>query len=416
MERLSSTSSSSGRPLPGGFPWAFVCALVVVACVELGFRWMEPALVIPYRLGALEYSAVAGFLESYGPAEVSVIGSSRARQGILVPELSGLLEGELGRRVEVSNYGCAGARAGENHAIVDYMLKRERPGVLLYGMTCRQLLSRRGYHRGVAEFWGLPDWLEFYRDDPVAASSLLPMVVRAEIAGHWRTLRYRHRLGTLFHDAARAWELREVSEYSLGDILRGLPTPSPLRGELLLMYPLQPGRTLSNTPVSDKRLASYVDRLLEDGRYRLCDRQLDHVRGIIKSCRQRATGDALEVVLFEVPLPNILVEHLPEGTVERFRAMVREVASDFGVDFLTVDDYGLEFSGSDFSEQSHLSPEGARRLTKAVAELAVIPRLTKVGREVNRAADRMWLQTLTAAPGSHSLPPLPASIGDNCAQ
>ena len=95
MDRPLSTSSSREPALPVGFPWALILAIAAVACVEIVFRSAEPRALIPYDLGRLEYEATAQFLEIYGPAEVSIIGSSRAREGIAVPVLADRLTSAL---------------------------------------------------------------------------------------------------------------------------------------------------------------------------------------------------------------------------------------------------------------------------------------------------------------------------------
>ncbi|MFQ5490587.1 MAG: hypothetical protein ACE5GE_07685, partial [Phycisphaerae bacterium] len=105
-------------------------------------RQVPLPLLIPYAMGSLEYHGVADHLEVAGPAQVCVIGSSRAREAIVPPRMAKVCHDRLGRSVTVANYACAGARAAENESLIKYMLRQGKPEFILYGLSPRQLLER----------------------------------------------------------------------------------------------------------------------------------------------------------------------------------------------------------------------------------------------------------------------------------
>ena len=78
------------------------------------------------------------------------------------------------------------------------------------------------------------------------------------------------------------------------------------------------------------RVEAYVNRLLDNGRYPLDEEKVGHARNIIELCRDAD----VPIVLFEVPLPDVLIEHLPQGTREAFLTTTRQLAREEGVAFL----------------------------------------------------------------------------------
>ncbi len=90
----------------------------------------------------------------------------------------------------------------------------------------------------------------------------------------------------------------------------------------------------------------------------------------------RVCRDAeIPLVLFEIPLLQMLKSHLLEDVYPRFMSVTRSMANKYSIPFITLKDLGLEITDEDFREQSHLNYRGAQRLTRALMTKVVTPQL-----------------------------------------
>jgi len=76
------------------------------------------------------------------------------------------------------------------------------------------------------------------------------------------------------------------------------------------------------------------------------------------------------VVLFAVPIADVLQSVLPEGLMAEFEGTMNEVASSSGTLFLSAADLAVTYRRKDFREQSHLNLRGAKKLTRALSKHA----------------------------------------------
>jgi hypothetical protein len=101
-----------------GIPWALAIAMVIVAAVELFVRSAEPKHVISYAYGKDEYFAAANHLDAYGPADVCFVGSSRAKEAIVVLSSVQLrLCRGAGRRNSSAGRQLAGQGEARGHSV-----------------------------------------------------------------------------------------------------------------------------------------------------------------------------------------------------------------------------------------------------------------------------------------------------------
>lgn len=376
--RRSSISSSDKRPLPGGFPWALTATIGVLAAVELGIRSADPEDVIPYDLGATQYESVVCHVDAFAPADVCFVGASRTREGIVIPEVQRACDKALAQPITVANYATAGQRAGRGNAVVTYLIKKGHPRLIVCGASPRIL---HGWTLGVEEialFWDIGDWWQRFLAAPDRHISLLPIVIRNEVSKHYLTLKYRRKASVLVRDANRAIAWSDRVSFSVKDVLRGAPSPCPIRGDLTRWQRFQPDRSLLTDPVPEKRVRRFVDRLLINGEYPMPQRNVDLLADTIRLCRENGA----EVIFFELPLSDILQEHLPPNLAEKSRAKIQRLCDAHGVRFFTLERLGLTFAEADFVEQSHLNYHGGLRLTRALLERAIIPCLQRLETQI----------------------------------
>ncbi|MEE9294068.1 MAG: hypothetical protein V3W34_03765 [Phycisphaerae bacterium] len=375
----SCTSSFDDSGLPGGFPWAFALAVLLVGSVEMVFRHAAPTSVIPYALGEAEYHAIAGYIDALGPADVAFIGSSRTREAIVAPQVRSRCEQELHTTVTVANYSCGGARADECDAIVKYALKKGTPRMILYGVAPRQLQGKFAYQERIALLWDLGDWWSEYRQDVDHVGDLLPIVIRNEIGRYYRTLKYRRKASTWFTTRLDTVTMLNDPAHVLTNLFRQGAGPCPVRGEITRWHRWRT-RRLSSRPFSEDKIRQFVDRfVLEDRQYRIEPQRVEHMEAMMRRGREAGT----KLVFFELPHPDIFTKHLPPDSQRSFLSKMHELADAGGAAFVTLDDLGLEFTPADFAEFAHLHYDGAGRLTAALVDRVILPHLRQPTRHAS---------------------------------
>ena len=117
----SSISSSEPSRLPGGFPWALLIALLLVAAFEVGVRAALPVEEFPTRHDLRMRGSLRHVLDHHGAAEIAFIGASVCRRSTNVPRIRAAAEAELGREVRVANYSHVGlwAELGTDWVLLD---------------------------------------------------------------------------------------------------------------------------------------------------------------------------------------------------------------------------------------------------------------------------------------------------------
>lgn len=339
-------------------PWAFLCALLVFLACELAVRAAPARAVVPYlSTGRSTYPAVRHFVEKDGPAEVAVVGSSRARESVAAPELRAACETALGRSLTVGNYASPAASADEVESIVRILVGQARkPALILYGISPLQLSTKAAAVRHAGRLWLLADW---ERERPklakASAERMRAMALHNEV-GRWSKL----------------YAYRDMAWIRLRALLGSEAIHSnPLLGELTYQQVRQPERRLSDHPVRDAAVRNYLRPRMQGDRLPLGGRASRHFESILSLCEEAG----VPIVVYEVPLSETLRRNYPPGTLERMRRIVQELTNAHRVPYLRAEDLGASFDETQFRDLSHLNLEGARRLTAILAEKAAIPAL-----------------------------------------
>lgn len=373
MAEHSSTSSFENNRVPPGVPKAFLLSLVFIAIVELCIRFAGPSRMNPYEVGDHEYDAVAAWLAEVGPAEVSILGTSREREALALPILRTSLEKELGRPISVGNYGLAGARAPEIEAAANDLLQRGKPALVMYGIQPRTLLGQSENPTRMAMFWSFDDYQRRRALEPDRYADVLPTVFRHEMGEFYRTLRYRARISAMVREVYEILT-RPKAARKVKDAATFEPIPSGVVGDLTFFQQYQPNTSLETRHISDEHVENYVRSVMENGRYELTPRKIDQFRRTIQTIQQAGVS----VVIFEVPLCQLLKRHLPPGTMDTFYRVVQEVAKETNVRFVTAAELDFEPSDAEMLEQSHLNLKGATRLTERLTERVIVPTLRSI--------------------------------------
>lgn len=348
--------------MPNGFPFALAGALAVVLLVEVGFRITPPEYLIPYDLGQRQYDAFRVCVDEYGPGDICILGSSRTRESFVAPLMAECLSTHYGTTTTVRNFGAGNERAHVAATMLDYFLRKGQPKLVVLGITPRIIHGPCAPSEQLAMFWNWSDWWKIFRERPSGAIKYFSVVALTSAGDRLAILKYRHRLTTLAYDAQRAIALRHTAKMSITDVLRGVPSPCPARGELTRWQRFQPGRSLITRPVPDARVKAYADSLLERGEYPLSDDQVTRLADAVVATRRAE----VPVVFVELPMSSQLLKFLPENILNRTREKIGTLAVDLHVPFLKLSDLSLSFGPEDFLEQSHLNHHGATLMTNAL--------------------------------------------------
>ncbi len=357
----SSTSSSERTHCGSGFPWAVVVAACLVALVEVAVHLTPTRSLLGYGEGLGTYYEVRHTIEDKGAAEVSVLGESRGRESIVMPDLDKLSEGRLGREIYTANYSCPDAKSTDMLLVTREMMSaRTKPKLVVYVISSRGLLGDDHSVQREEVFGVFPNEYGHGTAQKLASFSEYPLwQVRNALQRHYYTFRYRYRFRNVFASVPRHRAML-----------------SPVQGEETTWQRYMPNRSLATNPISDAHIQDYVARLLDaDGKYVMGQTRVEALREIVALCAR----NGVKLAFVAAPISDDLNRHLPAGTQERFREIVRNVANEGGVPFLTPEDLGLSFDRSDFREQSHLNRRGAEKVTKAVVDQVVVPALGPAG-------------------------------------
>ena len=358
---MADSHSSISSSDPKSLPRAFLLALLLFLMLETGLRFVDPRHLIPYNENfPFEHYAVRYYLETAGPADISFIGSSRIREAVHLPTLADLLAGEEDlSRMSCANYGCSGASADVVEAVARLMMRQEKkPALIIYGVSPKQYLGRESNLDVCSVYWNFGDWYRARSLHGEKAAKYFPDVFRTAIGRASLVFRYRKRPGDL---ASRLLSKKQV-------------LTCPIRGEPSAWHTKLAGRNMRTTPTTPDKVREHLEYYLVDGEYPMSEEKLKCVQNVIDLCQ----SNGIPVVLLEVPVADILLEHYPPGTQEKFLEMTQRLSVQNNVPFFRSAEIGAVLSDESFSEESHLGVKGAVVYTKAVYQTVIRPRLKPV--------------------------------------
>ena len=360
MDARSSTSnseSSGERASARGsarIPWALIGAILMVIGADGFLRWSNWPTVLPYEMGRMEYYVAAEQIDRSGPAEVSVVGSSRTRESLVIPEMSRRLSAAVGRKVNVASYACSGAYTSDFEAVVRKILRaKHKPKVILIGLGERDLINGGRMWDEVAIFQNFHDLRGDYDERGFEVTNDLPILIRHTIGEYWRTL-----------------GMREFLRYQIVQRVLGNDEPrvkSPAEGGKSIWQQHSPSRNLKKKPVKKSRV---LERAAATEDWEMPDPQLERALDDLAADCHRA---GVPLVFYEVHRSQALRRAFPRSLYARFLRVVNDAADRHGARFVELGDLNLDLNDLDMREPSHMSYRGAMKLTDALADRIVKP-------------------------------------------
>jgi hypothetical protein len=332
----------------------------LLVVIELALRLASPSGVLTEGDDrALDYRGIAPELAAYGAPALAVIGSSRARRGVLAPLLRSLLA-QQGIRVRVGNFALGGAQAEEIELVVRRLTEvKKPPKLMVWPITAREFETRDQYpSNNVRYLWRPNDWWTGRATSGHAADRHLPDALRNELARSSWVLRYRFALKDMLQDPPREGLLAAMREVIAPRERRN----TPLHGGVHRSH-LGPSRNRSR-PLEMADVKKYVG-----DEYREPEWPRNYQATHLESSIRRAHAAGIDILFVEVPPHRMLDAAMPPRTTEKFRAYMLSVAARFGSTFVPAPELGVAFEPRDFAEQSHLNYRGAEKYTRALAPL-----------------------------------------------
>jgi hypothetical protein len=342
------------------------CLLLTVGllvCAELGLRVVRGDATLPYSYRQGGYLALVPELDEHGAGEVAIVGSSRAREAILSPTLERVLR-ERGTPASVRNYAQSGAHADAVNQTIRHLLRADpAPKLIVYGVSPLQLETQRSDPASHLSYnWELEDAYDAFLRGAPDVTRYLPNAIRNELAHVSLLVRLRPTVRAALTESPRkpGWpNLDAVWRAPASDT-------NPMRGQL---PPKQQGQHKNRvTRVSQARIDKYLKGLYQEPEYPYT-RQVPWLRDSIELCRTAG----VPLLLAEVPAAPILVANSPKHTYPGFYRLMRELAREFDVRFVALDDLDVSFDERDYREQSHTTYRGALKFTRALGPFIDVP-------------------------------------------
>ena len=296
----------------------------------------------------LDYEAVLLATELLPAAEVVVMGTSRAREGLQSPDLVSLLGEQLGHRVTVRNYGVASGRIDTSMVLLDRLAHQDKlPRVLVLAVDAsdfrdvqipgdRFRLVSAGSAVDEIRRNGWPDELDFTH---VIGNSIPLRLALARTTIHYRLVR---RGDFEAGDARRNNAAFGGTSEWARDYARALAIRD------------RPPRMRVNKAHIARAARSYVVQ----------DDQLAKLGAMM----DRARHYGVRVVLAELPVsPPVRSRELVAAARDRLRAELHRLADGSCVQTWTMESMDDDFGMRDFRDASHMCARGARRYAQLLS-------------------------------------------------
>lgn len=352
---MSSSIFSSEKSVPSTKePVAIFVGVVLLLLLELFVRLIPSEYRIGYTPAIGAYYEVKHQIEAYGSADIAVVGTSRAREGIVMPDLLSVTTKLTEKTPSAANYACAGIRSTEVESLIRLLLSSERkPKLILYLVSPRILKGEETSERFERLFFA-PDESNLPENNQFNSLYHFNPIINY-LMDHYYTLKHRMRIHALTLSFAR-----------------GRIPSSPVKGELTTWHRYEADRRLSESGLTAEDARRYVQRLSEkDGTYVLGSSRLRAIERTIENCKKAG----VPIVFVEIPLAKMLKDAYPIGLYESFIEKFKVAALNGGVRFYELKQLGINLNDDEFREYSHLNLDGAKRFTIAVVEKVIVPHL-----------------------------------------
>ncbi|MBL93061.1 MAG: hypothetical protein CMH56_14770 [Myxococcales bacterium] len=344
---------------------AGLTAIALVACAEVFWApYVAPEQVFAFdqnnydRPGRQDYEAMRVLLTyPQKTPDIAILGSSRPRDGVLVPELKKILAAQTGQSFEIVNYAAVGFRAFDLEVLAKRLTEdpRTTPKMVFLPVNPRFLQERA--HRDNLRFTLMRSGqlIDDIRQHGIESPLHITETLLSNAVSHLFALRL----------SAREWVEGELpNEFS--------PlTQNPIFGgyvklqnqDLAWQAKNKPITSIVNAPLKQDRLSAYVAVEWPEGVNHLGAKEKEAFENGLRTFK--AAG--VKVVLMDLPMSDALKNAIPQVGFPEYHQYLAATAKSMQLDFVPVEGFPT-FTDDDFREQSHVNRAGALKLTRFLAD------------------------------------------------
>lgn len=315
-------------------------------------------------------------------ADVLVIGSSREREGFVMPYLKEQLAKMGVPCSDARNYAQANGRAPTQYALLRMLREAgHMPRLLIYGVTPLQISHIQEEHAFTASFVPLGDLLS--PDTPLENADrirYLGIISLSTLDRYIRTFWLRELVR-----AHGDWV--GAAEGGLTRRQANLRRASLKNGERSLQAEKEAVAKAESDQSAEGETKNQVERM-EPKERRKADVEFS------KQCARQALHLAAQggchTIVVELPVSHDVQMSYPKGVYDEFVEFFGALSREVGAPFIRVSDLGIDLQDSEMLDRGHMNWTGAEKFTRALtAYLAQHPDiLARAQRDGERAALR----------------------------
>ena len=336
--------------MKNNLPISLILSLLFVFIVDYSIGRSNYIKAIPYWPRNNDYTAAAYFIKKNGPSDICLIGSSRVRDGILVPQLLTSIQPEA-PVLTVMNFGATGAGPAEQFFMVKRLMNAssKKPEIILYGVSAFQIRKTSAF----TKFINISDLINLARNNYPEPFKLLPRAIKNE-------LRYQSSLYAIKSSFPALKKGRE----NLGHVVYG-----PYGHELPTKLLIHKNHDIITHPPSEKVKNFVTTKFSKINR--IDEEALVYLDKIISMCRKKN----VRLLFFEMPVSDFLMDIVSRENYAKFQDIMTGYGKLDHVEYFKLSRIGFPVQDKYFYDYSHLNLEGAKLLTSLVAEKIIKPSL-----------------------------------------
>ncbi len=320
--------------------YSWLACVGLVGLGALGMQWALPtdlSQLQPWVVTGGEYTTVNRVVTAWPPADVVVVGNSRAREAVNAAVLGLLLRVP---KNAIRNYAVSAANAQMEYALVRLMHDMHKlPRVILFPVSPRDIA---GGGRSAASFLPLSD-----------GQSATKLISIKSLAGWAGAIAGRH--------VRLLWLGARLS--------RSVPRSVPALGDMTTNQRSHRGyvkrneeRSAAENPPNVFEIADYMrDTELAGAGQLDPDAKLWAQRAI-----HLARESGCSVIVAELPLSSRFRASYPPGVYEDFVSFFQRTCDAEAVPFVRLQDLGDPFNDLDIADAAHMNWTGAQKFTFAI--------------------------------------------------
>lgn len=133
---------------PGGILIrAGLILILLIGLIEGVLRFIQPD-ILPRSVGSNQYQLeikllkLEAFIEEYSGVDILIIGSSVTNTGFIPEEIQDAIYQETGQTLRIFNFGVEGFTINLNNQIIEYIVNKYQPKVILLGSEIRDFSDK----------------------------------------------------------------------------------------------------------------------------------------------------------------------------------------------------------------------------------------------------------------------------------